>query len=267
MTTELSGKVAIVTGAGRGFGRAIALRLAAEGAKVTAISRSREQIDETANQIRATGAEALAVAGDVTDREDAERAVAATEERFGPVSILVSNAGNSGPFGPIWWVDPDRWWNDFAVHVRGLLLFSRAVLPGMMERKNGRIIAVSALASAVVAPNMSSYAVAKSTQVRFIAHVAAEGKEAGIRAFAIEPGTVVTDLAKGTMANPDAQRWLPGMVERLGKLKQETDPQIGLAKCADLCFKLAAGRYDGLSGQYMDVREDIDERHRQAVSD
>ncbi len=266
MTYSITEGVALVTGAGRGFGRAIALRLAAEGARVAVTSRSQGEIDETASLIRSAGGEAIALRGDVTDRADVSRVVAAIEEHFGPVSILVSNAGNSGPFGPIWWVDPDRWWDDFSVHVRGLLLFSRAVLPGMMERKSGRIIAVSALAATRIGLNMSSYCVAKSAQVRFIAHVAAEGQDAGIRAFAIEPGTVVTSLAEGTMANADAQRWVPGMVERIRRLKQDEDPQVGLAKCADLCFKLSAGFYDALSGQYMDVREDIDERNRQALS-
>jgi NAD(P)-dependent dehydrogenase (short-subunit alcohol dehydrogenase family) len=266
MAKELEGKTAIVTGAGRGFGRAIACRLAAEGAKVVVVACSREQLDETVKQIREAGGSALAIPGNVTDRDDVTRAVTAAENRFGPVSVLVSNAGNSGPFGPIWWVDPDRWWDDFTVHVRGLLLFSNAVLPGMMERKEGRIVCVSALAATLVGVNMSSYCVAKSAQVRIIAHVAAEGKESGIRAFAIEPGTVITDLAEGTMADPDAQSWVPGMVERLGRLKRESDPQVGLAKCADLCFKLSAGYYDALSGQYMDVREDIDERNRLALS-
>jgi len=267
MTKPIEGEVAVVTGAGRGFGRAIAQRLAAEGARVVVASRSQDQLDETVKQIREAGGSVVAVRCNVTNREDVQRVSAAAAEHFGPVSILVSNAGNSGPFGPIWWVDPDRWWDDFAVHVRGLLLFSRAVLPGMMERKRGRIIVVSALAATVVGENMSSYCVAKSAQVRFIAHIDAEGKEAGVKAFAIEPGTVYTHLAEGTMNDPDCQRWRPGMVERLKALKKESDPRVGLAKCADLCFKLAAGYYDGLSGQYMDVREDIDERLRKALSE
>jgi NAD(P)-dependent dehydrogenase (short-subunit alcohol dehydrogenase family) len=263
---RIEGKTAIVTGAGRGFGQAIALRLASEGAKVVVMSRSQNQLDETVDRIKAVGGSALSVAGDVTKRGDVERVVSAAETNFGPVSILISNAGNSGPFGPVWWVDPDRWWNDLSVHVRGLLLFSHAVLPGMTERKDGRIVCVSALAATVVGVNMSAYCVAKSAQVRLIAHIAAEGKDSGIRTFAIEPGTVATPLADGTINNPDAQRWVPGMVERLGKLKAETDPAEGLAKCADLCFKLSAGYYDALSGQYMDVREDIDERNGVAIA-
>jgi NAD(P)-dependent dehydrogenase (short-subunit alcohol dehydrogenase family) len=263
---HIRGRTAIVTGAGRGFGQAIALRLASEGARVVVTSRSQNQLDETVARINAAGGAAISAAGDVTNRSDVERVVKTAETTFGPVSILVSNAGNSGPFGPVWWVDPDRWWNDFSVHLRGLLLFAHAVLPGMTERKDGRIVCVSALAATVVGVNMSSYCVAKSAQVRLVAHIAAEGKDSGIRAFAIEPGTVATPLADATIDNPDAQRWVPGMVERLGKLKAETNPAGGLAKCADLCFKLSAGYYDALSGQYMDVREDIVERNRHAAA-
>ena len=266
MTNKLSGKTAIVTGAGRGFGRSIALRIAKEGAKVAIVSRTQCQLDDTVKLIQATNGEAMALTGDVVCREDVFRIVDSVIEKFGPVSILVSNAGNSGPFGPIWWVDPDRWWDDLAVHLRGLLLFSRAVLPGMIEQKEGRIIVVSALAATVVGVNMSSYCVAKSAQVRFTAHVDAELKNLGVKAFAIEPGTVVTDLAKKTMVNPDARQWVPNMVKHLGELKKKEDPKVGLSKCADLCFKLAAGFYDGLSDQYMDVREDIDERHRKTMS-
>jgi NAD(P)-dependent dehydrogenase (short-subunit alcohol dehydrogenase family) len=136
----------------------------------------------------------------------------------------------------------------------------------MVKRGGGRIITVSAVAATKVEQNMSAYAVAKSTQVRFTEHLAAEGKEYGIVAFAIQPGTVFTDLAKGTIANPDAQRWRPGMVERLSRLKEQSNTAVGLEKCGELCFRLASGQYDALSGRYIDVIEDLDEKLRQARS-
>jgi NAD(P)-dependent dehydrogenase (short-subunit alcohol dehydrogenase family) len=266
MAGGLKGQVAIVTGGGRGFGRAIAKRYAAEGAKVLVTARSKNQLDETVKQIRDLGGEAIAAGGDVANREEVSRVVSKAEEQFGKITLLVNDAGVSGPFGPIWFIDPDAWWDTQVVHVRGMLLYSRAVLPGMVKRRAGRIITVSALAATKVEQNMSAYAVAKSAQVRFTEHLAAEGKEYGIAAFAIEPGTVFTDLAKGTIANPDAQRWRPGMVDRLSKLKEQSNPAVGLAKCAELCFRLASGQYDALSGQYIDIREDLDEKLRQAMS-
>jgi 3-oxoacyl-[acyl-carrier protein] reductase len=260
--TALKGQVAIITGGGRGFGRAIAQKFASAGAKVVLTARTQTQLQESVDIIRSCGGEAVAVPGDVVSREDVERVVRAAEDRFGAVSLLISNAGVSGPFGPIWHVDPDAWWDAHMVHVRGLLLYSRAVLPRMVEKKAGRIIVISALASQLIEKNFSAYAVSKATQVRFVEHLALEVKEFGISVFAIEPGTVHTDLAESAINNPDVRRWRPGMAEMLIKLRDTMNPAEGLAKCSDLCCRLASGECDILSGQYMDVREDLDEKLR-----
>ncbi|MGZ5127673.1 MAG: SDR family NAD(P)-dependent oxidoreductase, partial [Burkholderiales bacterium] len=111
----LQGQAAIVTGAGRGFGRAIAERLAAEGAAVTLAARSRAQVNAVAEAISAGGGRALAAAGDVTERRDVGRIVRAAEDAFGALTLLVNNAGQAGPFGPIGVLDPDEWWAAQAV--------------------------------------------------------------------------------------------------------------------------------------------------------
>jgi NADP-dependent 3-hydroxy acid dehydrogenase YdfG len=141
---------AIVTGAGRGFGRAIATRLAREGFAVALTARSEAQLAEVASEITASGGRALAIAADVTDRSAVTRVVEEAERRLGPITLLVNNAGVPGPFGPLWAVDPDEWWASQAVHIRAPLLFLRAVLPGMTQRRSGRVIVVSAKASRLV---------------------------------------------------------------------------------------------------------------------
>jgi NAD(P)-dependent dehydrogenase (short-subunit alcohol dehydrogenase family) len=248
---SLAGKTAIVTGGGRGFGRAIAQGLAAAGAAVTLTARSKNQLDETVALIERDGGRAFAVAGDVANRADVERVAEAAEKKFGATTILVNNAGVTGPFGPVWTNDPDEWWDAQRVILRGTLLFMHAVMPVMVGRRNGTVVNVSALGGQWFAPKLTGYAVAKSSQIRLSEHAAAEAKEFGVSVFSIEPGTVYTDMTEYTITSPAAQKWVPHMVEYLKNLKATTDPAPGLARCAEMCVELASGRYAGLSGRFL----------------
>lgn len=265
MAGQLAGQVAVVTGAGRGFGKAIALGFAREGAAVTVTSRTRAELDAAAAQITTAGGRALAVEGDVTRPDDVERVISATERQWGPVGLLVSNAGVPGPFGPVWTVDPEAWWAAQQVHIRAPFLYLRRVLPGMTQRRAGRIILVSAIASRLVAPYLSAYCVGKIAQTRITAEVAAETQELGVSVFAIDPGFVFTGIAEETMSSPDAQRWLPGMVARLRAQRDSPGRDADLARCVRRCLDLASGRYDALSGRYMELDDDIEALRREAL--
>lgn len=260
----LEGQVALVTGAGRGFGRAIAERLAAEGAAVALLSRSLSQLDEVAQAIRDDGGQALGVRCDVTDPASIAHAVAKTQELLGPVDLLVSNAGVPGPFGPIWRVDPDDWWRAQAVHIRAPMLFMQAVLPGMIERGRGRVVCVSAKAARIVAPYMSAYCTGKIAQNRIVAEAAAELADSPLAIFAIDPGFVFTELARETLEDAAAQEYLAGMMDRLRE--RETDPAGGddLNRCARRVLDLASGRYDALSGGYFELTDDLDAKLAEA---
>jgi len=257
MAGELKGQVAIVTGAGRGFGRAIAMGLAAQGAAVTITARTAEELARVVAEIEAAGGRAHAVAADVTNRADVARVVRETRERLGPITLVVSNAGVPDPFGPLWAIDPDRWWEAQAVHIRAPVLFMREVLPAMVEARSGRFILVSAIATRIVARNLSAYCVGKAAQVRLARQAAHEVREHNVSIFAIDPGFVFTALAEQTMNSPDAQRWLPGMVERLRARKDSPDDSRDLARCAQRCVDLASGRYDALSGNYFELDDDL----------
>ena len=252
----LDGQVALVTGAGRGFGRAIAERLAAEGARVALLSRSLGQLEEVASAMRAGGATACAVAGDVTDPHSVDHAIHAVEHELGPVDLLVSNAGVPGPFGPLWEADPDEWWYAQAVHIRAPMLLLRRVLPGMIARGRGRAVCISAKAARIVAPYMSAYCTGKIAQNRVVAEAAAELEGTGVAAFAIDPGFVFTDLARQTLHDPAAQKYLAGMMGRLREKQGEAPDD--LARCAQRVVDLASGRYDVLAGGYFELPDDLD---------
>jgi len=251
--SRLDGEVALVTGGGRGFGRAICLALASAGASVGVLARSRGQIDEVVAASEAAGGRAVAVTCDVTDRTQVADAVAAVERRFGPITFLVNNAGIAGPYGPIAETDPDVWWNAQKVHLYAPLLFSSAVLPGMIARGGGRIVNVASKAATLFQPGLSAYVVGKSSQVKMTEHLDAETRDQGVRAFAIQPGDAPTDFAHATINDPGAKQHLPGMIELLGKWVDQVDPAPVLEKCARKVVEIAEGRWDRVAGQYLDV--------------
>ncbi|MGH8328123.1 MAG: SDR family NAD(P)-dependent oxidoreductase, partial [Steroidobacteraceae bacterium] len=183
----------------------------------------------------------------------------------GPVGLLVSNAGVPGPFGPLWTVDPDAWWAAQQVHIRAPFLYLRRVLPGMTERRHGRVIIVSAIASRLVAPYLSAYCVGKIAQTRIAAEAAAEIQGTGVAVFAIDPGFVFTGIAAETMNSPDAQRWLPGMVARIRERRDAPGKDADLARCVRRCLDLASGRFDALCGRYMELDDDLEALRREAL--
>ena len=265
MSKLLAGKVAIVTGAGGGFGRAIAARFAAEGAAVTVTSRTKAQLDETLAQIESAGGRGLAVVGDATDRADVARVVGETQRRLGPISILVSNAGVPGPFGPVGEIDPDDWWAAQAVHLRALFLFATAILPQMKERREGCIITICSPRAKMVTPNLSAYCLGKTSQARFMQLLASEVKDFGITAVAADPGSAITQMAEATINSPNAQRWMPDMVANLRRMFAQAASKPGnaaggqLEKCAQRCVEITAGLHPEWNGMYVGRNETADE--------
>ena len=257
--TNLSRQVAIVTGGGRGIGRAVALALAKAGATVAVVARSGEQLAETVALIEEAGGRAIALPADVTDQQAVEEMVRQAVQQLGPVDLLVNNAGAGDPGGPLWEADPDQWWHVVEVNLRGPFLCSRAVLPGMIARRQGRIINTASIAGLRAMTYMSAYVVSKTALIRFTENLAAETVEHGISIFAIHPGTVRTAMWEAVLESPEMDKWKP-------KLRRifERGRDIAPGRAANLVVYLASGKADALSGCFISVRDDVAEMVQRA---
>jgi len=252
--TDLGGQVAIVTGGGRGIGRAIALGLAKAGAAVAVVARSADQLAETVSLIERMGGCAIAFPADVTNQHAIEDALVQVKQKLGAVDLLINNAGVIRPAGPVWEVDPDIWWRCIDVNLRGQFLCARAILPAMIARRQGRIINVSSAAGLQAIPYGSAYAISKAAVIRFTENLAAETKEYGISVFVIYPGEVRTTMTEYLIESDEGQRWAP-WVRQIFEAGHDVQPE----RAAELVVFLASGRGDALSGRFISVRDDITE--------
>ena len=241
MGQSLSQDVAIVTGAGRGIGRGIALSLAAEGAAVGVFARTEDEITATAALISDAGGRAMAVPLDVRDAAAVRAAVSETTSRFGPVTVLINNAGTPGPAGLDWEVDPEAWFECIEVIMRGALLLSQAVAPGMIARRLGRIINVASIAGTRAFPRITATSIAKTALIRFSEGLAAQLDEHGVRVFAVHPGIVRTRLFESYGFQIPEERF------------------VGPERAGSLCTRLASGRYDLLSGRFLDIDDNLED--------
>jgi NAD(P)-dependent dehydrogenase (short-subunit alcohol dehydrogenase family) len=246
---QLHGQVALVTGAGRGIGRATACALATAGAEVAVLSRSADQVGQTAALITGAGGHALALTADVTDREAVSVSVQAVLDRFGRIDLLVNNAGANTVFGPVWEVDPDAWWADVRVNLLGPFLCSAAVLPAMVARRRGRIVNIASGTAGRAFPNNSAYAASKAALVRLTDCLSAEAAPHGISVFALGPGTVRSAISLGLERSAAGRRWLADAIAALRFVPAEVP--------AAAVVLLATGLADELSGRWLDAADDI----------
>jgi len=251
----LRGKVAIVTGGGRGIGRAIAKRFAAEGAAVLVAARTEAELGAVVAEIAESAGKAAYATADVSRETDCARIVAAAREQLGPVDLLVNNAGDYGPVKPIEEITTEEWDSVIAVHLRAAFLLTRAVLPEMYARGSGVILNISSLSAKAAFPWGSPYAAAKAGMLGLTRIAAAESARRGVRVNAICPGPVTETkmskdlgavLAERLNVSADVQlaQFLAGILQGRGQTADEI--------AAAAAF-LASDQASAITGQSLNV--------------
>jgi len=213
--TDLKNKNALITGAGKGIGKAIALALAKEGVNIILVARTQEEIDSVAAKVRSLRVKALAITADVTDINSVNAAVEKALAEFGTIDILINNAGIAA-FGKFLELEPTDWERIIQVNLMGTYYVTRAVLPNMIERQTGDIINISSTAGLSGNALTSAYSASKFAVLGLTESLMQEVRKHNIRVTALTPSTVATDMAKElklTDGNPETVMQAEDMAE------------------------------------------------------
>ncbi len=254
---ELEGKVALITGAGRGIGRLAAIRLAGRGARVALVSRSAGQLADTAGEIEAQGGVSIVIPGDVGSPQSVAAIKAEVENRLGAPSILINAAGVFGPIQLVWKTDPAAWIDTIMVNAIGPYLTCHAFVENMVRQGWGRIVNVTSAATLhEPGPVNSAYGTSKAALNQFTRHLAAEIAGSGVTANVIHPGDVKTDMWADIRdgvedLGPIAQRYRDwaAWVESTGG----DDPQ----KASDLIEALMSERAKSINGRFLWIKDGL----------
>ena len=248
------GRTAIVTGAGSGIGQALAMEFARSGMNVVCCGRRIERLKETAEKVVELGGEAFVVRVDVTQKEQIDEMVARTLNHFGQIDVLFNNAGSFQTLGGLWEVDPDSWWHDVEVNLRGSMLCCQAVLPHMMERDEGILINMSGGGAGGPLAGGTGYGCSKAAILRLTDTLASELKRVGssVLVFAMDPEFNRTAMTEHLAEIPGAETWLPWIREQLdtGHGKKPED-------CARTTVELIRRAIPELSGRAFHAGQNV----------
>ena len=200
---DLTNKVALITGSSRGIGKAIALRCAEHGAKVVVSSRNQDACEEVAEEIRAAGGEAVAIACNINYQEQLQALADGAREQFGKIDVLVCNAALNPHFGPSQEIPDEAFNKVMHANIGSIHRLCRIVIPGMAENGGGSVVIVSSIAGLKGSGMLGAYAISKAADMQIARNLAVEWGAKNVRVNCIAPGLVRTDFARALWENPE----------------------------------------------------------------
>ena len=257
---RLQNRVALITGAGRGIGKEIALGFASEGASLALVSRTISELEDTADQARAMGADAITVVADVSEQADVSAMAAQVLEEFSKIDVLVNNAAIVGPAAPLEETDADAWIQAINVNLIGPYLCCRAVLPSMRAQGYGKIVNVTSGTANVGAPvnpsirHLNAYMSSKAALIDLTERLAQQLEGTDIQANCLHPGgntRLLHDLIEEVSATD------PSLAVHSQRIMDESDELM--ARSVEMAVFLACRESDGFTGRLIWCRDDLNE--------
>jgi 3-oxoacyl-[acyl-carrier protein] reductase len=251
--SSLKGSSVLVTGAGRGIGKRLAIGFAAKGARVGLLARSKAELDLCHLEIEHAGGNALRIRSDVADYEQVSAAVERMKVQFGtPVQVLVCAAGVQGPIGPFSETQPKNWQEILHTNLIGVLNACRAVLPHMIQRRSGKIIVLTGRGVSLARPNLALYAATKTAVISFVESVAEEIRDHNVQINCLAPGASYTHMTDQILAAGDKAGWRE--VEEAQKIR--VTGGMSPEKQIELALFLGSEDSNHVSGCMIHVQDD-----------
>jgi 3-oxoacyl-[acyl-carrier protein] reductase len=251
--SSIKGKAVLVTGAGRGIGKRLALGFAQAGARVGLLSRSQAELDLAKLEIEQAGGAALRIRADIRDLEHLNSAVDRMRTVFGSLDVLVGAAGVLGPIGPLIRTKPKAWNEAIEINLIGTMNSCRAVLPSMIEKRSGKIILLGGPGSGYTRPNFTSYAAAKVAIVRLVECLADEVRDDNVQVNCMAPGPAYSHMTDEILR---AGEELAGRREIEEAQRVRVTGGVATEKQVQLALFLASDRSNHISGKLIHVNDD-----------
>lgn len=248
-------RVVVVSGAGRGIGRAIARGFAVEGSRVALADVSEADLTATVHALEREGYAVLGCVTDTTVPASVDALWDAVHRTFGPIDVLVNNAGTFSSIAPIWETDPEMWFRDVRVNLYGSFLMSRRFVGDLVEKRAGYVVNIVS-SGGVGDPHayMTSYASSKTGLMRMTEGLAREVAPYDVKVFAVAPPAILTQMTRFIMEDDGGKRWRPGFKEVFER-GEDSPPEL----IANLLLRLVDGSADRLTGRYILATDDLDE--------